>query len=233
MSDPFVISLGAAFLAGLLAGGLIALLVWRSRTAAAPQRQSPGSAEWLRIDVDPATKQPALYLEGRPISQLDSIAEESVRAPVRSLMAVLQAGESAPKTPPVAPITVPGAVANAPLAAPISVLDNRRAPFLERMKDSLIRPGTVTPAQPGPVSAKTAAGTRAEAAPAASMYEQINSILQSKLKAQPGAPDMEIYDDNGELRIRVGSVVYQHIDELNDEPARTLIRAAVAEWEAS
>ena len=64
------------------------------------------------------------------------------------------------------------------------------------------------------------------------MFEQVDEILQKKLRAYPTAPDMLIYEDGGELCIRVGGEVYHSFDDIKDEHARALIRESVSEWEA-
>ena len=64
------------------------------------------------------------------------------------------------------------------------------------------------------------------------MFQQIDAILQKKLRAYPNAPDMLIYEDAGELCIRVGNAIYHSYEDVADEQARALIRQSVAEWEA-
>ena len=68
--------------------------------------------------------------------------------------------------------------------------------------------------------------------PPADMFEQINAILQRKLAGQPQAPEIHLYGEAGELRIKVGSAVFHKVEEVSDERARGWIREAVSEWEA-
>jgi hypothetical protein len=106
--------------------------------------------------------------------------------------------------------------------------------FLDRLKSSLTPIGGTAPPSAKPVMPVMRRGNRREpAAPTPpSMFEQIDEILQKKLRAYPSAPDMLIYEDGGELRIRVGSEVYHSFDDIKDERARALIRESVSEWEA-
>lgn len=240
--DPFFIAVAAAFVAGFVSGGLIVWLVGRPPMGA--RRSDPGAAELVRIDIDPEAHQPSLYLAGRPVARLESIADERVREQVRGLMVVLQAEEALPQPPPATPTPVPVqppvAATAAPSTAALDMPGDQGEPFFARLKGSLLGPRIEAPtkpvataAKPVATAAKPAGGGKAEAGPPPGIFEEVNSILQRKLKAQPGSPDIEIYEDNGELRIRVGETVYQRVDEVSGEPARTLLREALAEWEAS
>jgi hypothetical protein len=106
--------------------------------------------------------------------------------------------------------------------------------FLDRLKSSLTPIGGTAPPAAKPVVPAVRRGNRREPAipTPPSMFEQIDEILQKKLRAYPSAPDMLIYEDGGELRIRVGGEVYHSFDDIKDEHARALIRESVSEWEA-
>ena len=253
-----LLSIGAALVAGVVLGLLAAALFRRGMVPAAPSVPSAGT-EILRIDGDPLSQKLVLRLSGVPAASADSIADAEVREHVRALMQLLASEPEKPAAPvagtPASPDVAPAAaapasplVSSAPaelraaatappppdpkdLSAPAPAApDDLSAPFLTRLTTSL-RP-QAAPLKPPPAPAARAAKAQADAKPPAAMFEQINAILQRKLLTQPNPPEIELYADEGELRILVGSDVFRQVEDVTDERARGWIREAVAEWEA-
>jgi hypothetical protein len=236
-----LISAGAALVAGIVLGVLGMAIFRRSPVRAAPLVGGPRD-EVLKIEADPLTRQLKLRISGLPVAGVDSIADVNVREHVRALMhslALEPDAPAAPVTPPVAPVAIPLAPTAASAAGEPSssnptplpaAPDDLSAPFLTRLTDSLrtqAAPAAVK-LTPAPRPARNQPGVK----PPSDVYEQINAILQRKLAAQSHAPAIEIYDQDGELRILVGGEVVRQVDAVTDEAARTLIRESVAEWEA-
>src|SRR5207249_6805460 len=143
------------------------------------------------------------------------IAPPSPPAPVASRSAANEPAE---------PVETAGVAA--PLASTVDALpllpdEELTDSFLDRLKSSLAPIGGSTPPAAKPVTPVVRHGKRLEpAAPTPpSMFEQIDEILQKKLRAHPSAPDMLIYEDGGELCIRVGSEIYHSFDDIKEEHA--------------
>ena len=186
-------------------------------------------------------------LEGAPESDVTPLPTvRPVPAPVATPAPSASELASQPPAPvvsqpatdePAGPVEAAGVAA--PLAStvdefPLLPDEELSGSFLDRLKSSLTPIGGSTPPTAKPVMPVVRRGNRREpAAPTPpSMFEQIDEILQKKLRAYPSAPDMLIYEDGGELCIRVGREVYHSFDDIKDEHARALIRESVSEWEA-
>ncbi len=179
------------------------------------------SLELLRIELNPSTQQLQLYLAGRPARTQD-IADEPLRVQVQSLMRLLQPESAGTPTPPPAIVEPP--------ALPAAPDDEPRESFLTRLRDSLSpRTYSAPPLAVSPTSSRAAATV----ASTANMFEQINKILQRRAREQAYTTPLEIIGEGGELHIKYGEQIYLQVDAVPDERARTLIRAAVGEWEAS
>ena len=189
--------------------------------------------ELLRIEHDPATQQLRVYLSGQS-TRVEDIADLQLRAHIQAILQRLQPPAlSAPPVPtPVSealptPPTAPDApLPETPPAMPPPPAEELRAPFLTRLRDSL-RPGYKAP----PLT--VARGAKDESTSAtATMFAQIDHILQRRRLEQGYATPLEIIGEGGELHIKYGNQIYLQVDAVPDERARTLIHEAVKEWEA-
>lgn len=179
------------------------------------------------LDQDPAAPPaPAAFSAAAPAPAPVALsAEPSAPAAVAAPPA-----PAALSAEPSAPAPLPAAE---PLAAPLpEVEDDLSAPFLSRLRSSL-QPQPVPAPKPAAVPLVRMPKLAAAAQPPADMFEQINAILHRKLAAMPLAPDIQLYGEDGELRILVGGAVYRKVEEVSDDRARGWIREAVSEWEAS
>jgi hypothetical protein len=249
----FLVTVIAALMAGALFGAIVVSLFRRGAAAPLATSQTPASSanELLRIDSDPRTNRLLLRVHGQPLLGVEAISDASLREQVRGLLVVLgaelpvvtdpwrrppaTAGAVAPAAAPVArpEIGLPRVDATVqPLVDPPPPDDDLNAPFLDRLLGSIVPRKSGSPARPARAAARKA-GRPPPAEPPPSMFEQIDAILQRKLRAQTGAPNMRIYEEAGELRIRVGEEVLRQVDGVTDERARALLREAVSEWEAA
>ena len=98
-----------------------------------------------------------------------------------------------------------------------------------------LKPGpTVQPVKPKPLEALSrAAGKPAPVTTFKSIPEQIDEILQQRLRGTPleGQGIMLLLDPVEGAVVRVGDHRYPGVDAVPDEAVRSAIKAAVAEWE--
>ncbi|GAB4452079.1 MAG: hypothetical protein OHK0041_15200 [Anaerolineales bacterium] len=94
-------------------------------------------------------------------------------------------------------------------------------------------PAPVTPPpSPAPVS-KPAPGKKAAEPAPASIVEQVNAILQTRIAGTPlASPGIILMESvTGGVLVYVGVNKYEGVDAVPDEAVKAAIRAAIAEWE--
>ena len=73
-------------------------------------------------------------------------------------------------------------------------------------------------------------------APKDSILDQIENVLQRKLLKNPALIERHIHigaEPDGSLLIEVDQDFYKSADEVRDEAVRTVIKAAIQDWERS
>jgi len=141
---------------------------------------------------------------------------------VQALVRLLQPVAPNTPTPPPPMVAPPAAIADADVESHES--------FLTRLLDSISpRPYAAPPITIAPTNKRSAADTPSSP----DMFEAINKILQRRVRDAAYTTPLEIIGEGGELHIRYGDQVFLQVDAVPDERARTLIRTAVSEWEAT
>jgi hypothetical protein len=150
-------------------------------------------------------------------------------------------------TPPPTPMSAPTlGPASAPMSAPSGITPVHQSSLLDRIQS---QPASSTPpAQTPPMSAAQAAPPSPQPvpskpamiakedrpiAPAGSMVEQIDSILQARLAGTP-LEERGIFltqSPEGGVNVYIGLTRYSGIDEVLDPDIKAVIRAAITEWE--
>ena len=210
----------------------LVLRVAGSPVAGADSIADPEVREHVRallrlLDIAPENAAPA---SDKPAAPVTGAAARPPAAPAAPLInpRIAPASAELPAQGPVVPTPRPDVPPAVAPAAP----DDLSAPFLTRLTASFRPQPAPELLKPAPAPPVRALKGMPAAKPPPDMFEQINAILQRKLAGQPGAPDIELFGADGELRIQVGREVFRQVEDVNDERARGWIREAVAEWEA-
>jgi hypothetical protein len=138
-----------------------------------------------------------------------------------------------------APAPVPSAKPTPPLTPKPSTLDERLdalgspVPQNKPASPPPAPPITRQTAQPPAARASTIAKEDRPAAPASSIVGQIDAILQARLAGTPLA-ERGIFltqSPEGGVNVYVGLTRYNGIDDVPDPEIKSIIRAAISEWE--
>lgn len=186
-----------------------------------------------------------LDLDGRRVDP-STLPQEQRRRLIEILGIIrpwLEGRPAPPPTPTSAPTPAP---ASAPLSAPSGMTPIHQSSLLDRIQSqpaaatppaqtSPMPAVQVPPPGPQPVSSKpvTIAKEDRPVAPAGSMVEQIDAILQARLVGTP-LEERGIFlaqSPEGGVNVYVGLTRYSGIEEVPDPEIKTILRAAITEWE--
>lgn len=125
--------------------------------------------------------------------------------------------------PVVKPVVQKAASDSLTVPPPVPATVNRSAPSTEVKPVSILNPG-VPPKKLDPEKEFALL----------SIVQQIDSVLQKKLEGTPleGAGIRLQESANGDLEVFVGLQKFTSIDDVTDEKIKSVIRAAIAEWES-
>lgn len=136
-----------------------------------------------------------------------------------------------------APMPAPSMTTSAPPAALLDRIQSR--PVADARQGTPVHPASPAPAAspqpsvPTPEKPATIAKEDRPAAPAGSMVNQIDSILQARLVGTP-LEERGVFlaqSPEGGVNVYVGLTRYNGIDDVPDPEIKSAIRAAIAEWE--
>jgi hypothetical protein len=189
----------------------------------------------LRIKSEGGTY--TLDLDGRRVDP--STLPQEQRRRLIEILGIIRPWLEGRATPPPTPMS-------APTSAPSGMTPIHQSSLLDRIQS---QPATATPPaqtppmltvqappsgpQPAPSKSATIAKEDRPVAPAGSMVEQIDAILQARLVGTP-LEERGIFlaqSPEGGVNVYVGLTRYNGIEEVPDPAIKTILRAAITEWE--